>query len=65
MSAQIKTGLDVINDGEMSKPSYVGYVAQRLAGFATFAALPLIDPQIAWAKLAALAEGARLASEML
>jgi 5-methyltetrahydropteroyltriglutamate--homocysteine methyltransferase len=33
--------------------------------FATFAALPLIDPQIAWAKLAALAGGARLASETL
>ncbi|MBV9010727.1 MAG: cobalamin-independent methionine synthase II family protein [Pseudonocardiales bacterium] len=33
VSAQIKSGLDVINDGEMSKPSYVSYVTQRLAGF--------------------------------
>jgi 5-methyltetrahydropteroyltriglutamate--homocysteine methyltransferase len=40
-------------------------IAGSDCGFATFAAAPLIDPRIAWAKLAALAEGARLASEML
>lgn len=34
-------------------------------GFATFAVMADIDPDIAWAKLAALAEGARLASERL
>jgi 5-methyltetrahydropteroyltriglutamate--homocysteine methyltransferase len=32
-------------------------------GFATFAGLSQVDPGIAWAKLAALSEGARLASE--
>jgi len=31
--AEIKSGLDVINDGEMSKPSYVSYVTERLTGF--------------------------------
>ena len=30
---QTKTGLDVINDGEMSKPSYSTYVKDRLSGF--------------------------------
>jgi 5-methyltetrahydropteroyltriglutamate--homocysteine methyltransferase len=30
---QIKAGIDVINDGEMSKPSYATYVKDRLNGF--------------------------------
>lgn len=34
-------------------------------GFATFAEYPLIDPEIAWAKLRAMVEGAALASERL
>jgi 5-methyltetrahydropteroyltriglutamate--homocysteine methyltransferase len=31
---QLDAGLDVINDGEMSKPSYSTYVTSRLLGFA-------------------------------
>jgi 5-methyltetrahydropteroyltriglutamate--homocysteine methyltransferase len=34
-------------------------------GFATFADAPIVLPAIAWAKLGALAEGARLASQKL
>jgi 5-methyltetrahydropteroyltriglutamate--homocysteine methyltransferase len=34
-------------------------------GFATFADTPTIDPKIAWAKLGAMVEGARLASRAL
>ncbi len=34
-------------------------------GFATFAEFPLIDPEIAWAKLRAMVEGAALASDRL
>ena len=34
-------------------------------GFATFAGLPTVEPPIAWAKLGALVEGARLASREL
>ncbi|MGE0037300.1 MAG: cobalamin-independent methionine synthase II family protein [Xanthobacteraceae bacterium] len=30
---QVKAGVDVVNDGEMSKPSYATYVKDRLAGF--------------------------------
>src|SRR5262245_61646101 len=30
---QVEAGLDVINDGEMSKPSYATYVKDRLTGF--------------------------------
>ena len=30
---QAEAGIDVINDGEMSKPSYAPYVKDRLAGF--------------------------------
>jgi 5-methyltetrahydropteroyltriglutamate--homocysteine methyltransferase len=31
---QVDLGLDVVNDGEMSKISFANYVSQRLAGFA-------------------------------
>ena len=34
-------------------------------GFATFAGAPTVLPAIAWAKLGALAEGARIASQKL
>ena len=40
-------------------------IAGSDCGFATFAALVPIDPAITWAKLAAMAEGARLASRQL
>jgi len=30
---QIEAGVDVVNDGDMSKPSYATYVKDRLAGF--------------------------------
>ena len=30
---QVDAGIDVVNDGEMSKPSYATYVKDRLAGF--------------------------------
>jgi 5-methyltetrahydropteroyltriglutamate--homocysteine methyltransferase len=30
---QVETGVDVVNDGEMSKPSYATYVKDRLSGF--------------------------------
>lgn len=31
---QVETGVDVIDDGEMSKPGYSTYIADRLTGFA-------------------------------
>jgi len=40
-------------------------IAGSDCGFGTFVGLDLVDPGIAWAKLAALAEGARTASERL
>jgi 5-methyltetrahydropteroyltriglutamate--homocysteine methyltransferase len=30
---QVEVGVDVVNDGEMSKPSFQHYVAERLSGF--------------------------------
>lgn len=30
---QVEAGVDVVNDGEMSKPSYATYIKDRLAGF--------------------------------
>ena len=40
-------------------------IAGTDCGFATFAGMEVVDPDIAWAKLAALSEGARLASDRL
>jgi 5-methyltetrahydropteroyltriglutamate--homocysteine methyltransferase len=40
-------------------------IAGSDCGFATFASLLAIDPAITWAKLQAMSEGARLASEAL
>ena len=31
---QVEAGVDIVNDGEMSKPGYSTYVADRLTGFA-------------------------------
>ncbi|HWG60447.1 MAG TPA: cobalamin-independent methionine synthase II family protein [Streptosporangiaceae bacterium] len=31
---QLEAGVDIVNDGEMSKPSYATYVTERLSGFA-------------------------------
>jgi 5-methyltetrahydropteroyltriglutamate--homocysteine methyltransferase len=30
---QLETGIDIVNDGEMSKPSYATYVKDRMSGF--------------------------------
>src|SRR5215475_13867701 len=41
---QAQTGIDIVNDGEMSKPGYSTYVADRLSGFAGHEpALPRLD----------------------
>jgi 5-methyltetrahydropteroyltriglutamate--homocysteine methyltransferase len=32
---QVRTGLDVVNDGEVGKPHFVSYVEERLTGFET------------------------------
>ena len=33
VSNQIEAGIDIVNDGEMSKPSYATYIKDRLSGF--------------------------------
>ena len=40
-------------------------IAGSDCGFATFASRPAVDPDIAWAKLAAMVEGAAIASDQL
>jgi 5-methyltetrahydropteroyltriglutamate--homocysteine methyltransferase len=37
---QAETGLDIVNDGEMGKPSYATYVRHRLTGFSGTAPAP-------------------------
>jgi methionine synthase II (cobalamin-independent) len=78
---QVRSGIDVIGDGEMGKAGFSTYVTERLTdfdgesrpglpftdcGFSTFARSALrVHPTVTWAKLQALAEGARLASQQL
>ena len=33
VASQAEAGVDIINDGEMSKPSYATYIKDRLTGF--------------------------------
>ena len=33
MRKQVAAGIDIVNDGEMSKPSYATYIKDRLEGF--------------------------------
>jgi 5-methyltetrahydropteroyltriglutamate--homocysteine methyltransferase len=40
-------------------------IAGSDCGFATLAEITIVDPRITWAKLAAMAEGASLASQYL
>src|SRR6185503_10014289 len=35
VNKQVELGIDVIDDGEYSKPSFVTYINQRLGGFET------------------------------
>ena len=49
---QAQAGIDIVNDGEMSKPSYATYIKDRLAGFGgtsnSFVYQDLIDfPELA------------------
>jgi 5-methyltetrahydropteroyltriglutamate--homocysteine methyltransferase len=47
VAQQKKLGINIINDGEMSKPSYATYVKDRLSGFGgignTFVYQDLVD----------------------
>ena len=52
VAKQAEAGVDVIDDGEMSKPSYATYIKDRLAGFGgegnTFVYQDLVDfPRLA------------------
>src|SRR5438034_3921512 len=44
---QVEAGIDLVNDGEMSKPSYATYIKDRLSGFGgsgnTFVYQDLVD----------------------
>ena len=33
MRKQVDVGIDIVDDGEMSKPSFITYINERLGGF--------------------------------
>jgi 5-methyltetrahydropteroyltriglutamate--homocysteine methyltransferase len=43
---QVKAGIDIVNDGEMSKPSYATYVKDRLTGFGGTTKAPIYQDLI-------------------
>ena len=45
VAAQIRAGIDIVNDGEAGKVSYFSYVVDRLTGFAGNAAPPRAAPR--------------------
>ena len=48
VAKQVSAGVSVINDGEMSKPSYATYVKDRLNGFGGESAPPPYPDWLAW-----------------
>ena len=59
---QRQAGLDIINDGEMSKPSYATYVKDRLDGFGGTGNSFIYGDLVEFPKLAEKVFGARLKS---
>ena len=41
---QAELGIDIVDDGEMSKPSFITYINERLAGFEVDSAAPTRKP---------------------
>jgi methionine synthase II (cobalamin-independent) len=62
---QVEAGVDVGNDGEQSRVGFQTSVPQCLCGFGTFTGCEYVTEEIVWVKLAAAAEGARIASNRL
>jgi 5-methyltetrahydropteroyltriglutamate--homocysteine methyltransferase len=54
---QAEAGIDIVSDGEQSKPGFFTYVQERLGGFE-----PRADKQV---EIFPLSEGARIASRRL
>src|SRR5690606_16476049 len=46
VARQITCGIDIVNDGEMSKPSYATYIKDRLSGFGG-ESVPLVYQDVA------------------
>src|SRR5262249_35118991 len=59
VAKQVAFGIDLVNDGEMSKPSYATYVKDRLAGFGATATPSVNAPPPAPRTLARGVSGAR------
>jgi 5-methyltetrahydropteroyltriglutamate--homocysteine methyltransferase len=54
---QVELGLDIVNDGEMSKANYTTYVTQRLSGFGSTGVTPTVGDAVdfpEWATAAGL-----------
>ena len=47
MQREADAGVDVLNDGEMSKPSYATYVKDRLTGFGGEGSMEGVRGQVA------------------
>jgi methionine synthase II (cobalamin-independent) len=64
VETQVKHGLDIVNDGELGKVGYASDRRHRL-WLCHLRCRRVVEPRIAWLKLDAMVEGARLASSRL
>jgi methionine synthase II (cobalamin-independent) len=67
---QVNAGIDIVDDGEFGKTMWSRYIIDRLGTENIIAGADCgfgsrIHPELGWAKLAALVEGAALASSRL
>ena len=46
VKTQAEIGIDIVSDGEMSKPSFITYINERLAGFEIDSAVPNQSPWV-------------------
>jgi 5-methyltetrahydropteroyltriglutamate--homocysteine methyltransferase len=52
VARQAEVGIDVVSDGEASKPSYASYVAERLTGFGGESVLPRLQDLVEYPEVA-------------
>jgi 5-methyltetrahydropteroyltriglutamate--homocysteine methyltransferase len=63
VARQVEVGVDVVNDGEMGKVSYVTYVTERLSGFrgkGSFPTLREVQDFPEWAQATGFDQAGRL-----
>ena len=63
---QVDCGIDIVTDGEFSKPGFFTYIRERLEGFESRPNVKIkLFPTVIWEKFKAMREGSNIASRQL